>query len=113
MTGRFAEQHGPWAFVAGASTGIGAALSHEAGRRGLNVLMMARGAAQLEERARSVRQAHSVALRRFMADNDFYRRQTPMRRLDRPDELAPGPYRFSRDRTPPTSRACRCSWMGR
>jgi NAD(P)-dependent dehydrogenase (short-subunit alcohol dehydrogenase family) len=28
------------------------------------------------------------ALRRFMADDDFYRRQTPMRRLGRPDELA-------------------------
>jgi len=28
------------------------------------------------------------ALRRFMADYDFYRQQTPMRRLGRPDELA-------------------------
>jgi NAD(P)-dependent dehydrogenase (short-subunit alcohol dehydrogenase family) len=28
------------------------------------------------------------ALRRFMADPDFYLRQTPMRRLGRPDELA-------------------------
>jgi len=34
MTGRFAEKYGPWVFVAGASTGIGAALSHEAARRG-------------------------------------------------------------------------------
>ena len=54
MTGRFAEKYGPWAFVAGASTGIGAALSHEAARRGLNVLMLARGAAQLDETARAV-----------------------------------------------------------
>jgi NAD(P)-dependent dehydrogenase (short-subunit alcohol dehydrogenase family) len=32
--------------------------------------------------------ADTPALRRFMADDDFYRRQTPMRRPGRPDELA-------------------------
>jgi short-subunit dehydrogenase len=68
MTGRFAEKYGPWAFVAGASTGTGAALSHEAARRGLNVLMMARGAARLEEAARSVRQAHGVEVATLAAD---------------------------------------------
>jgi len=68
MTGRFAEKYGPWAFVAGASTGIGAALSHEAARRGLNVLMMARGAAQLEETARSVRLEHGVEVATLAAD---------------------------------------------
>jgi short-subunit dehydrogenase len=68
MTSRFAEKYGPWAFVAGASTGIGAALSHEAARRGLNVLMLARGAAQLEEAARSVRESHGVEVRTLAAD---------------------------------------------
>jgi len=68
MTRGFAEKYGPWAFVAGASTGIGAALSHEAARRGLNVLMMARGAARLDEAARSVRRAHGVGVRALAAD---------------------------------------------
>jgi short-subunit dehydrogenase len=68
MTRGFADKYGPWAFVAGASMGIGAALSHEAARRGLNVLMMARGAAQLEEAARSVRAAHGVEVRTLAAD---------------------------------------------
>lgn len=68
MTSGFAEKYGPWAFVAGASTGIGAALSREAARRGLNVLMLARGAAQLEEAARSVREAHGVEVRTLAAD---------------------------------------------
>jgi uncharacterized protein len=68
MTSKFAEKYGPWAFIAGASTGIGAALSHEAARRGLNVLMMARGAARLEEAARSVREQHGVEARTLAAD---------------------------------------------
>jgi len=68
MTGQFAEKYGPWAFIAGASTGIGAALSHEAARRGLNVLMMARGAARLDEAARSVQEQHGVEVRTLAAD---------------------------------------------
>jgi NAD(P)-dependent dehydrogenase (short-subunit alcohol dehydrogenase family) len=32
--------------------------------------------------------ADTPALRRFMTDEDFYRRQTPMQRPGRPDELA-------------------------
>jgi short-subunit dehydrogenase len=68
MTRGFAEKYGPWAFVAGASMGIGAALSHEAARRGLNVLMMARGRAQLDEAARSVRRAHGVEVRTLAVD---------------------------------------------
>jgi short-subunit dehydrogenase len=68
MSSGFAEKYGPWAFVAGASTGIGAALSHEAARRGLNVLMLARGAAQLDETARAVQRAHGVEVRTLAAD---------------------------------------------
>jgi short-subunit dehydrogenase len=68
MTTGFAQKYGPWAFIAGASTGIGAALSLEAARRGLNVLMLARGAARLEEAAQSVRQAHGVQVRTLAAD---------------------------------------------
>lgn len=71
MTGafrEFSEKYGPWALVAGASMGIGAALSHEAARRGLNVLMVARGAETLEETAAAVRDAHVVETRTLVAD---------------------------------------------
>ena len=64
----FNERYGRWAFIAGASMGIGAALSHEAARRGLNVLMLARGAGQLEETAASVKDTHGVDVRTLAAD---------------------------------------------
>jgi len=68
MTQEFADKYGPWAFVAGASMGIGAALSREAAGRGLNVLMLARGAAQLDETAQSVRDDFDVEVRTLAAD---------------------------------------------
>ena len=64
----FTERYGPWAFVAGASMGIGAALSHEAARRGLHVLMLARGAEALEDTAAAVRATHGVETRTLVAD---------------------------------------------
>jgi short-subunit dehydrogenase len=65
---RFKDKYGPWAFVAGASMGIGAALSNEAAARGLNVLMLARGAETLEEAAATVRDKHHVDVRTLSAD---------------------------------------------
>ena len=64
----FAERYGPWALIAGASMGIGAAFSHEAARRGLNVVMIARGAPLLEQVAEEVRQSHRVQVRILSAD---------------------------------------------
>ena len=64
----FAEKYGPWALVAGASMGIGAALSHEAARRGLNVVMMARGEERLRAMADEVAGAHGVETRPLVAD---------------------------------------------
>ena len=64
----FHEQYGPWALVAGASMGIGAALSHEAAARGLNVVMLARGREQLERTADDVRTTYGVETRTLPAD---------------------------------------------
>jgi short-subunit dehydrogenase len=64
----FRERYGPWAVIAGASMGIGAALSHEAARRGVNVVMMARGEEQLRAKAAEVAQAHGVEARPLVAD---------------------------------------------
>jgi uncharacterized protein len=65
---KFRDQYGPWAFIAGASMGIGAAFSHEAASRGLNVLMLARGKEQLERTADEVRAGHGVEVRTLSAD---------------------------------------------
>src|SRR5882672_202630 len=67
MTGTFAERYGPWACVAGASMGIGRALSHEAAARGLNVVMVARGEQTLKETAAEVRD-RGVEVRTLVAD---------------------------------------------
>jgi uncharacterized protein len=48
--------------------GIGAALSREAARRGLNVFMLARGAHRLEEAAADVKAAYGVEVRTLAAD---------------------------------------------
>jgi short-subunit dehydrogenase len=64
----FKAKYGPWAVVAGASMGIGRAYSHEAARRGLNVVMLARGEALLREIAAEVTADHGVETRPVVAD---------------------------------------------
>ena len=68
MTDTFRDRYGPWAFIAGASMGIGAALSDEAAARGLNVVMNARGQETLEAKAAKVRARHGVEVRTVAAD---------------------------------------------
>ena len=48
--------------------GLGAAFSHEAAARGCNVVMLARGKAQLEATAAEVRDRHRVEVRTLAAD---------------------------------------------
>jgi short-subunit dehydrogenase len=64
----FKQKYGPWAFVAGASMGLGAALSHGAAARGLNVVMLARGEQLLRETAGDVRDKHGVEVRVLAGD---------------------------------------------
>lgn len=47
----FAATYGPWAVVAGASDGTGAAFAHELARRGVNVVLVARRKPLLDELA--------------------------------------------------------------
>ena len=68
MSQGFRERYGSWAFVAGASMGIGAALSHEAARRGLNVVLLARGKEQLDAMAAAIAEEHGVEVRAVAAD---------------------------------------------
>jgi uncharacterized protein len=50
----FAEKYGPWAVVAGASEGIGASVARLLGARGVNVVLVARRRAALDEVAATV-----------------------------------------------------------
>jgi short-subunit dehydrogenase len=51
----FSRRYGPWAIVAGASDGVGAAVARQLGQRDLNVLLVARRQAALAAVAASMR----------------------------------------------------------
>jgi short-subunit dehydrogenase len=44
----FKSKYGPWAIVAGASEGLGAAFAEELAKRGLNLILIARRLEKLE-----------------------------------------------------------------
>jgi short-subunit dehydrogenase len=64
----FLQKYGPWALVAGASTGTGLALSDELAARGVGVVMVARNEPRLVERAAEIRDRHGVQVRTLAAD---------------------------------------------
>ena len=68
MSNNFQAKYGPWAFVAGASMGIGRAITREAASRGLNVLLLARGQELLEQVAAETTADFGVETRTLAAD---------------------------------------------
>lgn len=56
----FAGRYGPWALIAGASEGTGAFFARQLAAKGLNLLLVARRAAPLEQLAEELRTAHGV-----------------------------------------------------
>jgi short-subunit dehydrogenase len=66
--GVFRERFGPWALVAGASDGIGESFAHQLAERGLNIVLLARREALLEEVAGSIRAQYGVETRIIVAD---------------------------------------------
>jgi hypothetical protein len=59
----FKTQYGPWALVAGASAGIGAAFAQALAARGLNVVLLARRQEALAELAAALEKEHGVQAR--------------------------------------------------
>ena len=57
------ERYGPWAVVTGASSGIGRALAEAIARRGVDVVLVARRGAVLDETAAALTAAHGVRTR--------------------------------------------------
>jgi short-subunit dehydrogenase len=59
----FSERYGPWAVVAGASEGVGASVARQLGERDVNVVLVARRQAALDEVAATVTtETRTVAL---------------------------------------------------
>src|SRR5690349_14216203 len=64
----FADRYGPWALVAGASQGIGAAFASAIARTGVNVALVARRADRLEQFAAELAHASGVQTLPIAAD---------------------------------------------
>jgi uncharacterized protein len=64
----FVDRYGRWAVIAGASEGIGAGLADQLAARGLDLVLIARNGALLEEVATRVRQEHGVRARAVVQD---------------------------------------------
>jgi uncharacterized protein len=56
----FAERYGPWAVIAGASEGTGAAYSRQLAAKGLNLILIARREGPLNALADEIRNQHGV-----------------------------------------------------
>lgn len=64
----FAERYGPWALVAGASDGVGAAYARAMAERGLGVVLLARRKAALDDVAAAIRADTGVDTRTVALD---------------------------------------------
>ncbi len=64
----FATKYGPWALVAGASDGVGAAFANGLARRGINVVLLARRQAVLEQVAAEIEKETSASTRTVAID---------------------------------------------
>jgi short-subunit dehydrogenase len=64
----FKQKYGPWALIVGASEGLGAAFADNCAKRGLNVALVARRAAALEETAQTLEARYGVKTRKIIAD---------------------------------------------
>ena len=64
----FATKYGPWALVAGASDGVGAAFADALAARGINVVLLARRQAVLDRVATAIASRHGVETRTVAID---------------------------------------------
>lgn len=64
----FASRYGPWAIVAGASEGIGAAFTHALASRGLNLVLVARRAPPLVDLADQLESRYKVSVQPLALD---------------------------------------------
>jgi uncharacterized protein len=85
---RFRERYGPWAIVAGASEGLGAAYARALARGGLDLVLVARRRELLERLADELRGRHGIAVR--CIDGDLASAATTARLADEASRIAVG-----------------------
>jgi len=68
MTNRFTVKYGPWAVVTGASSGIGAAFARQLAQKGINLVLVARRIARLEELKQELESSCSIQIRLCQVD---------------------------------------------
>lgn len=68
MANDFKTKYGEWAVITGASSGIGKALGYEIAKKGLNLILVARGQANLEKVADDVQSKFKVSIKIVVAD---------------------------------------------
>ncbi len=66
--GDLRSAYGPWALIAGASSGLGAEFARQIAAAGLNLILVARRAEPLQELAASLREAHRIEVRTASID---------------------------------------------
>lgn len=69
---QFVNKYGPCALVAGGSDGLGAAFAEALARRGLNLVLIARNKARLDETAKRIRDKYSVDVSVITCDLAYY-----------------------------------------
>ena len=84
----FKEKYGPWALVAGASYGLGRAYADALARRGLNLVLLARGKEQLENTAKEISAGYHVEVIYHAVDlSDFEKTKAIVTNLNVPIDL--------------------------
>ena len=64
----FKSKYGPWALVAGASEGLGAAFAKVLAEKGINLILIARTQSKLETLAEHIKSLHSIEVNIHSAD---------------------------------------------
>jgi uncharacterized protein len=64
----FAAKYGPWAVIAGASEGLGVSFAEQLAATGINLILIARNAAKLDEVAVAIAARHAVQVRTAVID---------------------------------------------
>lgn len=81
----FKTSYGPWALVAGASEGLGAAFAEALAQRGLNVVLLARRLDKLESLTKILKDKYAIDIKHYAVDlSDFTQTKQIISQLDVP-----------------------------
>ena len=82
MTADFAARYGPWALIAGASDGVGAAFAEALAQRGLDVVLLARRQAALDQVAAGIAESRVKLQKPVQAEANLAGEDPAARRVE-------------------------------